>query len=186
MRHSVVETGCKPIFYHIDDNFFPTQEFSKDQYIVYPNYFGICDENIDKLIKLYPKLIVDNAHAYFAKPRGFASFNSAKKFLSVKDGAYLWVGEASGIFPTCNNRYERFMFYHQLLEDNQLKINISSNTIPFCYPYLAPSIELADNLVEQLTKKGKVIYRYWNNLPKTYNEYKFYSRLVPIPLDKPY
>ena len=76
------------------------------------------------------------------------------------------------------------MYYHKKLLDNQLKIDIQQNTVPFCYPYLAPTIELADKLVEKLTKDGKTIYRYWNNLPKTYNEYKFYSRLVPIPLDE--
>lgn len=184
MRHAVVEEKCKPIFYHIDDNFMPVQEFSKSAYIVYPNYFGICDKNVDNLIELYPKLIVDNAHAYYAVPRGFASFNSAKKFLPVSDGAYLWIGNNKGLTLSDNKRYEQFMYYHKKLLDNQLKIDIQQNTVPFCYPYLAPTIELADKLVEKLTKDGKTIYRYWNNLPKTYNEYKFYSRLVPIPLDE--
>ena len=184
MRHAVVEEKCKPIFYHIDDNFMPVQEFSKSAYIVYPNYFGICDKNVDNLIELYPKLIVDNAHAYYAVPRGFASFNSAKKFLPVSDGAYLWIGNNEGLTLSDNKRYEQFMYYHKKLLDNQLKIDIQQNTVPFCYPYLAPTIELADKLVEKLTKDGKTIYRYWNNLPKTYNEYKFYSRLVPIPLDE--
>lgn len=184
MRHTVVEEKCKPIFYHIDDNFMPVQEFPKSAYIVYPNYFGICDKNVDNLIELYPKLIVDNAHAYYAVPRGFASFNSAKKFLPVSDGAYLWIGNNEGLTLSDNKRYEQFMYYHKKLLDNQLKIDIQQNTVPFCYPYLAPTIELADKLVEKLTKDGKTIYRYWNNLPKTYNEYKFYSRLVPIPLDE--
>lgn len=184
MRHAVVEEKCKPIFYHIDDNFMPVQEFPQSAYIVYPNYFGICDKNVDNLIELYPKLIVDNAHAYYAVPRGFASFNSAKKFLPVSDGAYLWIGNNEGLTLSDNKRYEQFMYYHKKLLDNQLKIDIQQNTVPFCYPYLAPTIELADKLVEKLTKDGKTIYRYWNNLPETYNEYKFYSRLVPIPLDE--
>ncbi len=182
MRHAVFEANCKPIFYHIKDNFMPAQDFPKSAYIVYPNYFGICDKNIDKLIKIYPKLIIDNAHAFYSKPRGFASFNSAKKFLPVKDGAYLWIGKGKEITPPSNQRYLEFMKYHNVLKDNILKIDISKDTIPFCYPYLAPSIEIADNLVDQLTKQGKTIYRYWDALPKSYNEYKFYIRLVPIPL----
>lgn len=184
MRHTAFLEGCKPLFYHIDDNFFPQQNFPKDAYILYPNYFGICDNNVDKLVKIYSKLIVDNAHAYYSKPKGFASFNSAKKFLPVPDGAYLWIGEGKGFVTENNQRYESFMRYHRLFrETNQLDINIKENCIPFCYPYLAPNISTADKLVEKLTAEGKVIYRYWNNLPKTYNEYKFYSRLVPIPLD---
>ena len=135
----------------------PAQDFPKSAYIVYPNYFGICDKNIDKLIKIYPKLIIDNAHAFYSKPRGFASFNSAKKFLPVKDGAYLWIGKGEEITPPSNQRYLEFMKYHNVLKDNILKIDISKDTIPFCYPYLAPSIEIADNLVDQLTKQGKTI-----------------------------
>ena len=33
-----------------------------------------------------------------------------------------------------------------------------------------------------LTNKGYTIYRYWNNLPKNYPEYKFYRNLVAIPI----
>ena len=56
MRHTAFEVKCKPIFYNIDDNFFPLKKFSKDKFILYPNYFGICDKNVEKLIKTYPKL----------------------------------------------------------------------------------------------------------------------------------
>lgn len=186
MRHTAVTHGAKPVFYHIDDDFLPVQEFPRDAYVLYPNYFGICAKNVEKLAKLYPKLIVDNAHAYFEKPSGFACFNSAKKFLPVKEGANLWIKD---VCEECLSpekpdflRREMFLKYHKKLSDNELNIDISDSCIPFCYPYLAPSVEIADKLVEKLTADGKTIYRYWNNLPKSYNEYKFYSRLVPVPL----
>lgn len=186
MRHTAVTHGAKPVFYHIDDGFLPVQEFPCDAYVLYPNYFGICAKNVEKLAKLYPKLIVDNAHAYFEKPSGFACFNSAKKFLPVKKGANLWIKD---VCEECLSpekpdflRREMFLKYHKKLSDNELNIDISDSCIPFCYPYLAPSVEIADKLVEKLTADGKTIYRYWNNLPKSYNEYKFYSRLVPVPL----
>lgn len=187
MRHTAITHGAKPVFYHIDDGFLPVQKFPLDAYVLYPNYFGICAKNVEKLAKLYPKLIVDNAHAYFEKPSGFACFNSAKKFLPVKEGANLWIKD---VCEECLSpekpdflRREMFLKYHKKLSDNELNIDISDNCIPFCYPYLAPSVEIADKLVEKLTADGKTIYRYWNNLPKSYNEYKFYSRLVPIPLE---
>ena len=184
MRHVAFAEKCKPIFYHINDIFFPTQDFPKDKFILYPNYFGICDKNVDRLAEVYPKLIVDNAHAFYAKSKGFASFNSAKKFLPVDDGAFLWIGEGENPISRDYKRHECFMNYHEKLKNtNQLNIDIEDDCIPFCYPYLAKDIETADKLVEKLTHKGKTIYRYWNNLPKSYNEYKFYSRLVPIPLD---
>ena len=187
MRHAAVTHGAKPVFYHIDDEFLPVQEFPRDAYVLYPNYFGICAKNVEKLEKLYPKLIVDNAHAYFEKPRGFACFNSAKKFLPVNEGANLWIKDVCEEYLSSEKpdflRREMFLKYHKKLSDNELNIDISDSCIPFCYPYLAPSVEIADKLVEKLTADGKTIYRYWNNLPKSYNEYKFYSRLVPIPLE---
>lgn len=188
IRHAVFEVGCKPLFYHIDDNFMPTEEFPKESYILYPNYFGICDKNVDILAEKYPKLIVDNAHAYYAKPKGFASFNSAKKFLPVKEGACLWVSsEEHNNIVTKEKDYkrrERFFNYHiELKKNNLLKIDIQEKAIPFCYPFLAKTQSDADKLVKQLTDKDLTIYRYWNRLPKTYNEYKFFERLVPIPLN---
>ena len=187
MRHTAVAEGAKPIFYHINDDFMPSQDFPTDRFVLYPNYFGVCAKNVEKLAKIYPKLIVDNAHAYFEPPSGFACFNSAKKFLPVEEGASLWIKGVcecalSNEAPDYD-KCERFEKYHKILSDNELNISISKDCIPFCYPYLAPSVEIADKLVEKLTLDGKIIYRYWNNLPKSYNEYKFYSRLVPIPLN---
>ena len=181
IRHAIFEIGVKPIFYHIDDNFLPMQEFPHNAYILYPNYFGICDKNVDLMTKKYPKLIVDNAHAYYAKPQGFASFDSERKFLKTEYGANLYIGtKKSFILPDWKRR-DKFFFYHKLLKfKNILKIDLKEDCIPFCYPYLAKTIEEADNFVE--AHKDLEIYRYWNALPKTFNEYKFYARLVPIPL----
>lgn len=184
IRHAVVEMGCKPIFYHIDDNFMPVEAFPKEDYILYPNYFGICDKNVKILVKKYPKLIVDNAHAYYAQPSGFASFNAEHKFLSVDKGANLWIGKGVNNVKLDLKRREKFLYYHKLLKNNLLNIDIEKNSIPFCYPYLAPTEIEADELVNKLTKQGLIIYRYWNRLPKTYNEYKFFARLVPIPLNE--
>ncbi len=167
IRHAIVAEGAKPLFYHIDDNFMPNQSFPKESYLLYPNYFGICDNNVDKLAEIYPKLIVDNAHAFYAKPKGFATIYSPHKFKNSNP-----------------DRREIFDKIHEKLADrNQLNIGMPENAIPFCYPFLAKNLEEADDLVKILQNKGLAIYRYWNPLPKSYNEYKFYSRLVPIPLD---
>ena len=91
IRHSVIEENCKPIFYHIDDNFYPTEIFPKESWVLYPNYFGICNNNVNQLEKIYQNLIVDNAHAFYLYPQGFACFNSERKFRDVKDGSSLWI-----------------------------------------------------------------------------------------------
>ncbi|MCQ2744031.1 MAG: hypothetical protein MJ230_04450 [bacterium] len=189
IRHRVFEEGCTPIFYHIDDEFHPDKEFAKDSFILYPNYFGICDENVNKLEKIYSKLIVDKEHAYYLPPQGFACFNSARKFLPVENGSDLYIktakkkGKSAFLKPICpTKRREEFKLLHEIHRNTNL-INIKKiPQSPFCYPYLANNDDIADKVAEELTNQGKIIYRYWNMLPKSYNEYKFYRRLVPIPL----
>lgn len=183
IRHSLFSAGCKPIFYHIDDNFMPAEDFPAESFILYPNYFGICSYNVDKLVKMYPNLIVDNAHAFYAKPQGFASFNSSRKFLTKDEGAYLWIGEYENTYKPDFKRRELFNRFDKIYgRNNNLQFLLKDDDIPFCYPYLAKTTEEADNLAEALIRQGKTIYRYWNNLPESFNEYKFYSRLVPVPL----
>ena len=188
VRHTLVKEGCKPKFYHIDDNFYPNKFFPDEDFILYPNYWGICSKNVKKLVSIYPKIIVDNAHAYFDEPKGFACFNAGHKF-GYKN-SYLWINDGSiksdnkiiiegenDILP----RKHKFLELHEKYKKTNL-LNINTDSIPFIYPFLAETIEEADNLVKILKEEGKTIYRYWNTLPENFPEYKFYSRLVPIPI----
>jgi len=63
-----------------------------NEYVVYINYFGVKQAASRRLAALYPgRLIVDNAQAFFVRePVGLCSFNSARKFFGVADGAYLY------------------------------------------------------------------------------------------------
>ena len=185
VRHTLVEENCKPLFYHINDNFYPEKKFPKYDYILYPNYWGVCGKNVHELTQKYPKLIVDNAHAYYDKPSGFACFNAGHKF-GYKD-SFLWIKNERGndfyiqiddkakerqkLIAEIDNKYK---------STNLLKPDLTS--VPFVYPYLAETEEKADSIVKILKKEGKTVYRYWNPLPKSFGEYKFYSRLVPIPV----
>ena len=184
IRHTLFEKGCKPVFYHINDDFLPTEEFAKEDVILYPNYFGICGKNVKYLSEKYPNLIVDNAHAYYDKPSGFACFNAGHKF--GKEKSTLWI---KGKNSEKNNTEPDFPYKNSFIElhkkygsANLLKIDIESITAPFVYPLLAKTMDEADKIVKSLKKEGKTIYRYWSPIPKNFNEYKFYSRLVPIPL----
>lgn len=185
VRHTLKEEGCKPVFYHIDDNFFPDTDFNKNDYILYPNYWGVCGKNVKKLVEIYPKLIVDNAHAYYDEPSGFACFNAGHKF-GYKN-SYLWIKDncsetrTTDIDSKAAKRQKIFKELHSKYKVTNL-LNVDTNSIPFVYPFLAESVKDADNMVKQLKDEGKIIYRYWNPLPKSFLEYKFYSRLVPIPI----
>lgn len=228
IRHSIIKENCKPVFYHTDDNFLPTKTFDKNEYILYPDYFGICGKNTEKLCTLYPKMIIDNSHSFYSEPKGFACFNSARKFLPVYNGSVLWIEKTDNInkygedkyidindsnynkyqaetdfrtaepafiseklkeqiekFNNLSERKKKFMSFHEKYQTvNLLNINPDNVYSPFCYPLLAKDEATADKFAGELTDKGYEIFRYWNNLPKTYNEYKFYRNLIPIPLNK--
>ena len=186
IRHTLFEEGCKPLFYHIDDNFMPVLNLPKDSYILYPNYFGVFGENVAKMADIYPRLIVDNAHAFFDEPKGFACFNSGVKF-GLGENAYLMLGKNQHKQKDYEDLKEKlntnFLRLHQKYSSiNLLNINKDTKKYPFCYPLLVSTTEEADEIVKNLENQGYIIYRYWNNLPVNFNEYKFYSRLVPIPV----
>ena len=228
IRQSIAKENCKPLFYHIDDNFLPCREFEKEDFILYPDYFGICGENVHILAEKYINLIVDNAHSFFSEPKGLACFNSARKFFPVYNGSVLWIKNTDETIKykteenknllydenekirseilfrekepafvpsdflsdkfknTENMRIKRLKFFkkiHKKFKDiNCLKINTERIISPFCYPLLCKDEKIADKTADELVKKGYNIYRYWNSMPETYNEYKFYRNLIPVPL----
>lgn len=116
--------NCAIKFYHIDNNFLPAREFAENDYILYPNYFGISSKNVHKLMRLYKNLIVDNAHNYFMPDCGLASFNSLRKFFNVKDGAFLYISQLSSEnFPQDEYYYEtcRYKTFEEFCK-NELRL----------------------------------------------------------------
>lgn len=221
LRQAVQKENCKIHFYHIDMNFYPIEDFEKSDFIVYPNYFGICSENVLKLADRYKHLIVDNAQSFFMPNKGFASFNSLRKFFPVADGAYLYIDKKleNNFIHEKNYNYnfdnfEEFVknelrldkteikymsldtalfmqtvdfekikeqklknFYEyeeKFSNKNLLKINLSKNDIPYCYPLLTE--EQLD--IQKLSPNP--ILRFWSPLPKEFSEYKFYKHLIPL------
>jgi hypothetical protein len=80
-------------FYSINEKFEPVFDFNlldKNEAFLYTNYFGIKDNFINELSKRKINLIIDNAQSFFSQPlKEIDSFNSARKFIGVSDGAFL-------------------------------------------------------------------------------------------------
>ena len=86
--------GVEYSLYHIDDSFeiCNLPNLNDGEAILYTNYFALKQSYIKSLANIYgSKLIVDNAQAFYA-PRidGIDTFYSARKFIGVPDGAYLY------------------------------------------------------------------------------------------------
>ena len=84
-------------FYSIDDNLEPIFDFNslgENEAFLYTNYFGIKDNYVNKLSGYGINLIIDNAQSFFSWPvRGVDTFYSARKFIGVSDGAYLFTNK---------------------------------------------------------------------------------------------
>lgn len=78
--------GVDTAVYTVGQDMLPTEIFDRNDFVLYTNYFGCCGANVDKLVALYPNLVVDCAQAFFAVPKGRASFSSCRKFFGVADG----------------------------------------------------------------------------------------------------
>ena len=51
------------------------------------------------------------------------------------------------------------------------------------YPYFAKNSNEAKQIVDILQKDNITVYRYWNNMPKSYPEYALYENLLVISLN---
>ena len=120
---AVRKENCRIKFYHIDKNFYPAKDFSPNAYILYPNYFGICADNVFKLAAKYKNLIVDNAHNFYMPDIGLASFCSLRKFFNVTDGAFLYTSKIlAEKFPKDEFRSEKIngkLSYEEFVNNEQ-------------------------------------------------------------------
>ncbi len=81
-------------FYQLSSEFEPINlpPLKSGTFLFYVNYFGLHGHVAEKLLSKYKgQLIVDNTQAFFEQPHAdYWSFNSARKFFGVPDGAYLY------------------------------------------------------------------------------------------------
>jgi hypothetical protein len=90
LQAEAVET----IPYRINNDFYPILDNHPDDYLLYINYFGMYSKNIEKIIQTYPKLIIDNAQAFYGQPvPNIDTFYSPRKFFGVPDGGYVYCSE---------------------------------------------------------------------------------------------
>ena len=166
------DENCSINFYHINKNFYPINTFPKQAYILYPNYFGICYKNVYKLEQKYENLIIDNAHSFFAKPVGLASFTSLRKFFQVKysinDGAYLYIKKIIGEkFLEAENYEVTSKFDYEQLVKNENRLDSQKNIMTIS----KRSGELINTIDFEYEKKQRIEkFKYFDEIYKSSNE----------------
>lgn len=88
MWEAVKDEGVSISFYHLNEEMLPVEKIPPDSYLLYTNYFGLCESKIRILLKQYRNLIIDNAQAFYSRPQGLGSCYSLRKFFGVSDGGY--------------------------------------------------------------------------------------------------
>lgn len=89
VKDTICQEGCEVINYHLTENLMPATDFPKDDFIIYNNYFGCVGNNVSELARQYPNIIVDNAQAFYAAPKGRADIYSPRKFFGLPDSGIL-------------------------------------------------------------------------------------------------
>ena len=96
-------TGTPYEFYPIDPRLCPPPDLAVDDgdVLLVVNYFGLLGRLVDDLARaLGRRVVVDDTQAFFREgAAGGWSFNSARKFFGVPDGAYVYGPLSIGALP---------------------------------------------------------------------------------------
>lgn len=164
VRQAIREENVKMEFYHIDKFFMPKKNFAEDEYILYPNYFGLCDEQSENLSKKNKNLILDNAHAFFAPQKGLASFSSPRKFFNVNDGGILEINtKISENFAQDEDRMLEIKDFESFCKN---EFSIDDNSIKFMSEKTKNSLKNI-NFDEKISKNRKIFSKIDQKLKKT-------------------
>lgn len=164
VRQAIREENVKMEFYHIDKFFMPKKNFAEDEYILYPNYFGLCDEQSEILSKKNKNLIWDNAHAFFAPQKGLASFSSPRKFFNVNDGGILEINtKISENFAQDEDRTLEIKDFESFCKN---EFSIDDNPIKFMSEKTKNSLKNI-NFDEKISKNRKIFSKIDQKLKKT-------------------
>ncbi len=113
VRNVCGKYGTALRFYHIRPDFTPdVPELEKDEWLYVVNYYGqLTRGTLETLHERFPRMIVDNAQDYFARPlEGVDTLYTCRKYFGVPDGAFLYTEAALGRELPMDESYERIHY----------------------------------------------------------------------------
>jgi hypothetical protein len=191
---TIISQNIKFEYYGLNKNLEPEKlNLKKNEYLFYINYFGIKNNVICRLISRHKKnLIIDNSQGFYEKSYSHLwSFNSARKFFGVPDGAYLYSPiEIKTQFP----RNKKVIYNHliqrlngkqkqafQNFKKNENLLNSKLQNMSIISESMLVNIDY-----EMISKKRKENFNYLNSVLKSSNFFKLPNRINSTPLCYPY
>jgi hypothetical protein len=94
MSDQAQAAGVEAVWYGLAQDLSPSADvhLQPGDWLLYVNYFGTCDANVDRVVARFPpmQVVIDNSHALYSPPRAcLASIYSPRKFVGAPDGGYL-------------------------------------------------------------------------------------------------
>lgn len=126
MLSPLIEMNIDWQLYDLNDDLEIAQDINleKNDWLLYINYFGVCEEKIDDLLQRYPRqqIVLDYSHAFFAQSREvLATIYSPRKFFGIPDGGLL-ITEMAVSVPAELDRGSRARMPHLISRlDNDLE-----------------------------------------------------------------
>lgn len=92
MLQPIKRLNLQFVFYHIDHSLMPIlKSYKEGDAILYTNYYGLNQKNIETLICEFKNIIIDNSQAFFDPPsKDVCTFYSPRKFLGLPDGGFAY------------------------------------------------------------------------------------------------
>lgn len=184
------ENNIKIYFYYLDDEFFPKDiEYFLDEYIIWPNYFGVFSkEIINRKFVENKKIILDNTQAFFTEPLSEKiNIYSCRKFLGVPDGAYLIGKNIINKSIEEDISYEKMMFLFKAIEKstNEAYLDHLKNEMKFEEKKILGMSRLTQKILTSFDyKKIKEIrnknFNYLHKKLMKYNEISKYLKLDEV------
>lgn len=136
--------GLEVMIYQLDEAFLPKNMptyLAQDTGIIYVNYFGLSQNLVHKILKMFPasKVLIDQSQALFAPPCDvFAEIFSPRKFVGLPDGGFVRTNltikaptqEDDGSLERLRHLYKRFAYSARdgYADFNSARLTLSDTT----------------------------------------------------------
>lgn len=139
-------------YYHISPDFKPVDfELQPDEWLYLVNYYGqLTNEYIEELHSENPRLIVDQAQAYFDMPaKGIDTLYTCRKYFGVADGAFLYTDAELDEELPLDESFDRMRFLLGRFERtaSEFYSEYSANNHMFASEPIKKMSRLTDNLL---------------------------------------